>query len=753
MFSTWGHLSYRLRWWVLGCSAVFAIAAGSWGAGLFGAVGSNGFGDPASQSARAGALVVSQFPMAATDVVLIYRSPMTVDDPGYRDGVQAAIRGLPERYVRHASDYWTTGSSRLVSRDRHSTLVLLGLVGADEASRAQAYANIAERLGRPPAGFQVQRGGTAAVFHDINRRVESDVKRAEAVSFPALLVLLFFVIGGLVAASLPLVVGALAILGAFAVLHFLTLFTEISVFTINIVTMLGLGLAIDYALLMVTRFRAELGRTGSVPAAVQATVTTAGRTIAFSGITVGLSLAALLVFPQVYFRSMAMGGIAAAGIAVLASLTVLPALLSVLGTRVGSRRLLVPARKHVPRHRMPVPGAFYRLARAVMRRPYRYSLSTLGALLILAAPIGHATFGDIDVTTLPRGTESRVVAEQLPQQFPDGGADPIDAVVSFPAGTTTAGAVTSLHPYLNRLRALPEVGSVALTANDGATALVSVYPVADRHRAPGRAVVARVRSEPPPSQGTVLVGGSAAELSDLLAALRSGLPWLILAVSCVTLLMLFLAFGSVVLAVKAIVLSVLSLGASAGAIVWIFGDGHLAGVLDFTANGSVEPTQLVLLLVVAFALSTDYEMFVLSRIREEWDATGDNEQAVAAGVQSSAPVVTSAALLLVVVIGAFSASGISFLKMIGVGMVIAIVLDATVIRILLVPATMRLLGRGNWWAPRPWAQWWQRNRPHGAPNPPRPVTRHVQAATSQALPLRSGRSHRRGRLRSISGAR
>ena len=740
MFDTWGRLSYRWRWWILAASLVVTVVAAGWGAGIFGAVSGSGFGDPASESSRAAALVSARFPDDGTDVALIYTGRTTVDDPAYRHQVQAAVRSVPRQYVRHTEDYWTTGSPRFLSSDRRSSLVVLRLAGVDDGARRDAYAAIEDRLGHPPAGLTVRRGGSVAVSADINRRAESDVKRAEAVSFPILLVLLTLLIGGLVAASLPLVVGALAIVGAFAVLHCLALFTQISVFTINIVTMLGLGLAIDYALFLVSRFREELARSTTVEAAVRTTLATAGRTVAFSGLTVALALASLLVYPQVYFRSMGMGGMAAAGIAVLASLTVLPALLAVLGPRVGGGRVRVPRRTPPARHRALLPGGFYRVARAVMRRPSRYALGILAVLLVLAAPILHANFGDIDYRVLPRGTESRIVAEQLKAQFPGESSDPIDAVVSFPVGMTARASAAALRPFVGRLRGVPHVTSATVTANAGSTARVSVLTAVDRQPTQARRVVADVRASAPPVRGTVLVGGNAAELSDLLSTLRSRLVWLALTVLAVTLVALFLSFGSVVLPVKAIVLSVLSLAASCGAIIWIFQGGHLSGLLDFTPTGAVEPTQLVLLLVVAFALSTDYEMFLLSRIREAWDAGGNNEEAVASGLQATAPVVTSAALLLLVVIGSFSASGISFIKMIGIGMVVAIALDASVVRMLLVPATMRLLGPLNWWAPAPLASWWHKHRPHGRPDHPTPTARqepHVGTRTADhdcALP-------------------
>jgi RND superfamily putative drug exporter len=345
-------------------------------------------------------------------------------------------------------------------------------------------------------------------------------------------------------------------------------------------------------------------------------------------------------------------------------------------------------------------GAWARLARSVMRRPVRYAVAVVAVLLLLGLPFLRVTFGGIDARALPAGTESRQVAEALERDFPANATGPIQAVVTLPT-VGPAADPTALPAWIGEVRTVPGITSATVVGERGGTAKVDLGFTGDPMSAGARDLVDRVRALPPPPGGTVLVGGDTAVLSDLLGSLGRLLPYMALIVTGATVLLLFLAFGSVVLPVKALLMNVLSLTASFGAIVWIFQDGHLSGPLGFTSTGTLEATQPILVLAIVFGLSMDYEVFLMSRIREHYLRTGDNTAAVAAGLQRTGGIITTAALLLVVVIGAFSLSGITFIKLIGVAMAIAIVVDATVVRALLVPASMRLLGRWNWWAPAP----------------------------------------------------
>jgi trehalose monomycolate/heme transporter len=712
MFESLGRLMFRRRRWVLAAAGVFVVVAAVWGTGVFGSLAGGGFEDPASDSARAAQQTKQVFGRHRADVVVLYSSPtLTVDDAAFRTAAQPTLAALPTRYVAKVTSYWNTRAPQLVSADRHATYAVLELAGADGDAREEALAQIKHKLAAP--GLSTRVGGETAIDHDIDSQVGEDIGRAESLSMPLLLVLLVVVFGALAAAGMPLLVGGLAILGAFTTLRLLTLATDVSVFAINLVTMLGLGLAIDYALFIVSRFREELATRPAEPAGVEdalvRTVATAGRTVCFSGLTVAISLGGLLLFPQMFLRSMAFGGIAAVLVAMVAALTVLPALLGVLGPRINA--LPVPWRRR--RQGRPgdgTGGAWSRIAHSVMRRPLAYLVVIVVGLLALGLPFRNVTFGGIDARALPADTQSRQVSETLQRDFTRNATTTITVVVD---GADAA----SLRAYAQRLRAVPSVTGAQVTQTKGDTSRIAVGYQADPISARARQLVTDVRAVPAPAGSQVLVGGDTAELVDLLSSLRRTLPWMAGFVGLVTFILLFLAFGSVVLPLKAIVMNLLSLGASFGALVWIFQQGHLSGLLGFTSTGTIEATQPILMLAIAFGLSMDYEVFLLSRVREQYDRSGDNTTAVATGLQRTGAIITSAALLLVIVVGAFSTSGITFIKMIGVGMIIMLLLDATVVRALLVPATMRLLGRYNWWAPRSLARFWDRygHREHDQP--------------------------------------
>ncbi len=716
MFERLGHTTFRRRRWVLAAAAVFLAVAASWGTGVFGSLISSGFDDPASESARALEQVEDTVGRDSADVVVLYQDDgRTVDDPSFRSDVEEHLSALPDDLVAGATTYWSGGekADALVSRNRASTYAVIQLRGEDDDALMAAYDELEPTLHEPAGDLTVQLGGNEAIASDITTQVGEDIAKAEKLSMPIVLVLLVLIFGGLTAASLPLAIGGLAILGSFLSLRLLTLVTDVSVFSINIVIMLGLGLAIDYGLFIVSRFREELRRGATTEDAVVRTMATAGRTVAFSGLTVAIALASLLLFPQVFLRSMGFGGMAAVLVAMIGALTVLPALLSVLGHRVNSLRVPRPWRRRrqagTDVSAADLQGTWARVARSVMRRPVLYVAAIVPVLLLAGSPFLGVEFGGVDHRALPEGTESRVVSERLLSEFPSGGTTTVDPVVTFADGEVSDADRAELSSYVDRLRDLPGVTSADVVDENGGTALVAVRHGYEGISPEARDLVGEIRDVPAPTGAEVLVGGRAAELSDLLSSLGSTLPWMGLFVVGVTLVLLFLAFGSVVLPVKAVLTNVLSLTASFGALVWIFQDGHLSGLLGFTSTGFIEATQPILMLALAFGLSMDYEVFLLSRVREQWDATGDNTAAVAGGLQRTGRIITSAALLLVVVIGAFATSGIVFIKMIGVGMIIAIVIDATIVRALLVPAAMRLLGRRNWWAPAPLARFWVRH--------------------------------------------
>jgi len=667
MFEAWGRALYRRRRVALGLTLVLVAFAAVWGTGVFGKLSSgDNFTPPASQSQREANQADQVFGRNDADVVVLYRSAsMTVGDPGYRQAVTAALSGLPRADVARVTTYWSTGSPSLVSADRHATYAVLQLTGAGDAARHTTYDAIKTELAPASlaaSGVTARVGGNVPMEVAINNEVTADIAKAEGFSMPVLLILLMVIFGSLAAASLPVAIGGVAILGSFTVLRLLTMATTVSIYSVNITTILGLGLGIDYGLFMVTRFREELHRQPTVEQAVARTVATAGRTVAVSGVTVAVALTSLMLFPEDFLRSMGYGGVATVAVDMLAALTVLPALLAVLGYRVNALRV----RRSVNRSaREETSGAWYRLAHSVMRRPAVYATVIVIGLLALGAPFLRISWGGTDARTLPAASTVRQVSQTLASDFPVNSTAPIEALVTLPG---TSGAATALDAYLHRVEAVPSVTEAQVTPLPGAT---------------------------------VLVGGITAGLVDELASLGATLPWMALLVGVSTFVLLFLAFGSVVLPLKAIVMNVLSLSATFGVVVWIFQWGHLSGLLRFTPTGSIDPTMPILMLAIIFGLSMDYEVFLLSRIRERYDQTGDNTASVASGLQRTGGLITSLALLLIIVVGAFSASGITFIKLMGVGMIVALLVDATVVRVLLVPATMRLLGRANWWAPRP----------------------------------------------------
>ena len=697
MFEAWGRVLSRQRRLTLVITLLFVAFAGAWGTGVFGKLSSgDNFTPPSSQSQREANVADQVFGRNDADVVVLYRSAtMTVTDPAYRQAVTTALNSLPRADVAKVATYWSTGSPSLVSTDRHSTYAVLQLTGADDAARHQTYDAIKNDL--TPAslaadGVTARVGGNVAMEVAINNEVTADIAKAEGFSMPVLLILLLVIFGSLAAASLPVAIGGVAILGSFTVLRLLTMATTVSIYSVNITTILGLGLGIDYGLFMVTRFREELHRQPTVEQAVARTVATAGRTVAVSGVTVAVALTSLMLFPEDFLRSMGYGGVATVAVDVLAALIVLPALLAVLGHRVNALRI----RRSVQRPpRDESGGAWYRLARSVMRRPLVYVTVITIALLALGAPFLRISWGGTDARTLPAASTVRQVSQTLDSQFPVNSTDPIEALITGPGGSA------ALASYLHRIDAIPGVTGTQVTGSKGDTIRVDVGYTPAPVSSAARHIVTQIRALAPPAGATVLVGGTTAGLVDELASLGSVLPWMALLVCVSTFVLLFLAFGSVVLPLKAIVMNVLSLGATFGVVVWIFQWGHLSGLLRFTPTGSIDPTMPILMAAIIFGLSMDYEVFLLSRIRERYDQTGDNTVAVAAGLQRTGGVITSLALLLIIVVGAFSASGITFIKLMGVGMIVALLVDASVVRVLLVPATMRLLGRANWWAPRP----------------------------------------------------
>jgi uncharacterized membrane protein YdfJ with MMPL/SSD domain len=699
MFESWGRLVYRRRRLVLVVALLAVAFAAVWGTGVFSRLqSSGGFAPSDSQSQQAANLAQATFGRDAGDVVVLYSSPdQTVRSPGFRVAVTGTLAALPHSKVLSYETYWSTGSPQFVSTSGRETYAVLEMAGSTDDQRQTSYDAIKNELGAP--GLRTQVGGPVPTYEAISKEVTSDIGRAEGFSLPVLLIVMMVIFGSLAAASLPLAIGGIAIIGSFTALRLLTLATPVSIYSVNITTILGLGLAIDYGLFMVSRFREELHHQATVQDAVARTVATAGRTVAVSGITVALALASLMLFPETFLRSMGYGGVATVLVDMIAALTILPALLAVLGPRVNALRIRRTVRRPPAAEGQ---GAWYRLASSVMRRPVLYAIPIVVVLLALGSPFLKVTWGGTDATVLPAGAPARAVTEALNRDFPDNPTAPIESVVQFSgpvAGSPARGA--QLAAYVDRLDRVPGITGAQVTGVRGDVARVDMRYGPAPYSPQARAIVVQVRNVAPPAGATAYVGGQTAGLVDELSSLGQTLPWMALVVAAATFVLLFLAFGSVVLPVKAIVMNVLSLTAMYGVVVWIFQEGHLSGLLQFTPNGTIEPTMPILMFAIMFGLSMDYEVFLLSRVRERYDITGDNTAAVASGLQRTGGLITSLALLLIIVVGSFSASGITFIKLLGVGMIVALIIDASVVRVLLVPAVMRLLGPANWWAPRP----------------------------------------------------
>lgn len=712
-----GRLAVRRRKLILVVTGLLFVLSAGYGGGVAERLGSGGFGDPGAESAQSWRHLEETFRFTNPDVVLLVTAKRgSVDDAVVsRLGAEVTNRLGKERGVVQAVSYWTLGkASTLRSSDGDQALVL-GYLTREREDRSDAVKALHARYSLDEPAATVRIGGTREVFRQINERIERDLAKSEALIFPITLVMLVFIFGGVIAAGLPLLVGGLAVVGTLAILQLLTTFTDVSVYSLNLTTAMGIGLGIDYSLFVVSRFREEL-RGGLEPhEAVIRTVETAGRTVVFSGATVAASLAALLVFPGYFLRSFAYAGIGVAVVAILGAVVSLPALLAVLGHRVDSialRRRGEPIAVGV----MIEQGFWHRVAMAVMRRPLPVAAVVMTVLIVLGLPFGGLTLGLSDDRVLPPGAAIRQTHEEIARGFGADQAETISIVIPN-LGPLEAHReeLTAYAKRLSRLEHVARVEGIPGTYEDGVqvsgpdaissrfiaedNAWLAVLPNVKGLSAAGEALVREIRAIPTPFER--LVSGQAADLVDVKATLADRLPIAGGLIAITTVVLLFMMFGSLLVPAKALVLNMLSLTATFGAMVWVFQDGHLAGLLDFTPTGMLDADMPVLMFCIAFGLSMDYEVFLLSRIKEEHDRGAGNTEAVALGLERTGRIVTASAALMAVVFLAISTSSISFLKLFGLGLALAVVVDATLIRAALVPAFMRLAGRANWWAPPP----------------------------------------------------
>ncbi|MFI8005109.1 MMPL family transporter [Streptomyces sp. NPDC086010] len=673
---------------------VLAVFAGS---GVADRMGSGGWEAPDAESTYATAVLEREFPGSQPNLLLLLDSgTASADDPAVAAEAERLTRRLSaEPGISGVGSYWRTKSPALRSQDGHEAVVAARIEG-DEKAAGEILDRTAPGLRGTHGPVEVSVGGSLAVRHEMQSTIQEDLLRAELIALPVTLVLLIMVFGSAIAALLPLGVGIIAILGTNAVLRGITEFTDVSVFAQNLTTALGLGLAIDYALFIVRRFREELAAGADARTAVGTTLRTAGRTVLFSALTVAVSLAAMLVFPQYFLRSFAYAGIAVVLLAAAAALVLLPAALLLLGPRVDSLdlRRLLRRRGTAPVAETGTQGRGWgRFAALVMRRAPVFAILTTVGLVLLGLPFLGVKFGTADDRQLPVTAESRVVQEHLREGFPGtpgGGLDVLAEGSASPA---------RYADYRKRIAALPGVQRVEGPVTGKGVAYFDVQPAGESVGQGAQDLVRAIRAVSAPFDTSVT--GTAAVLVDSKDAIADRLPWALAIIVGVTLLLVFLLTGSVLIPLQAVALNALSLTAMFGAVVWVFQDGHLSGFLSFTSTGDIETTLPVLMFCVAFGLSMDYGVFLLSRIKEEYDRTGDHEHAVTFGLRHTGGLITAAAVILAVVMVAIGTSRVTNTKMLGLGIALAVLMDAMVVRSLLVPAVMKLTGRLTWWAPGP----------------------------------------------------
>lgn len=707
MFERMAELAIRRSRLVLIVAVVAVALMSAVGAGAFDKLKGGGFDDPASPSTRATKVIDEKFG-GETNLVLLVRSPDgRVDAPASLESGRALVADLKkEKELTNVVSYWETNSPDLRSKDGREAMVLAHVTGDTTEQRDNTQKILDTYTGTYKDTLTIQAGGSAAVGTGLSHQVVDDLILAEAIAIPLTLVLLLFVFGSVVAALLPLAIAVIAIMGSFAQLFLLGSVTDVADTATNLTTALGLGLGIDYALLMVSRFREQLAAGVSVDDAVRRTVHTAGRTVAFSAATVAAALAALLVFPQYFLRSFGFAGVGVVAIAALSTLFVMPALLKVLGHRVNSGRLPW-AKSRRAAARVPLWG---RLARAVMRRPALTALPVLAVLLFAASPLLNITFGTPDERVLPEDAESRQVSQVLQTKF--GGSEDSALHIAINQAVDKA-PLASYAGQLSKLEGVERVETSTGTYTKGQSAatgpansalgrpdaqrisvMSSLTPKSDA----AQSLVEQVRSVTPPPGTHPLVGGTDAVLVDAKDSIADKLPLAVTLVVLTTFLLLFLFTGSIVQPLRALLLNLISLGATLGVMAWIFQDGHLSSPLGFTAQ-PMEVSMTVLMFCIAFGLSMDYEVFVTSRIKELHDHGADNETAVVNGLGHTGRIVSAAACLLAVSFFAFGTAKISFMQMFGLGSGLAVLLDAIAVRGVLVPAAMRLLGKTAWYAP------------------------------------------------------
>lgn len=711
-----GEFTVRRRRLVLGLSMGFFLISGAFGARVMDSLTSGGFEDPNAQSSRALEFLKTELGEGEVDVAMLVEAKGgSVDDPAVADAGRALTQQITaERGVLEAYSYWTLGNAPPLRSENGRMATILVRFDGDRDFTIERLDELAPKYTMSTDLIEVRLSGYGAVFREVNKQIEKDLQRAEMIAIPITGILLLIVFRSAIASWLPLVIGGMAIVGTLFTLRVVTLFTEVSVFALNMTIAMSLGLAIDYALFVVSRFREERAAGHPTDVAVVRTVATAGRTVAFSAVTVAASLVALLVFPLSFLRSFGFAGIALVVLAGAGATITLPAILATLGPRIDRWSV----RK--PRSYEPGTGGWHRVATWVMRRPVRVALVGTAGLLVLGTPFLHMNLVMPDTRVLPEDAPARQTVEEFSRNFPGNEAFPIFVVardvgdtearrgdiesyagrLSTVPGVARVDAFTGSYALGGRLFASPEVAAQFANRAHTYFRVVPAQSIFSLYSPRAEKLVEDLKAQVSPF-ANVALAGQAPSFIETRAAMFSRLPLALALIGVITFVVLFLAFGSVVVPLKAIVLNLLSLTATFGAMVWIFQDGHLASMLGATPREGIDLFNPILMFAIAFGISMDYEVFMLSRVKEEYDRTRDNVRAVAAGLERTGGIVTAAAVILAVVFLAQLSSQISIIKIFGLGLALAVLMDAFVVRSALVPAFMRLAGNANWWLPGP----------------------------------------------------
>lgn len=711
MLETLAGLALRRRRAVVVVALLLAVLGGAAGSTLFTKLTAGGFEDPNSQSGRAASALTSDFGHAQSNLTLLVTAPGGVDTPAATAaGASLGKRLAAEPQVADVISYWGGSRAPQLRGSSGDKALILATITGDETDVEKRVKELLPRYQGTHQGLDVKVGGYAPLQHEIIDQGQKDATKGEMIAFPVTLVLLVFVFGSLVAAALPLLIAMVTVLLCMGFMWVLASLTSLSSLSVSVITLLGLGLAIDYSLLIVNRYREQLRAGHDERDAVHGTLLSAGRTVVFSAITVAVALAGLAWFPLPAVRSMAYAGVATALLAALASVTLLPAVLVALGPRIEKGRVF--RRRERPATADLENGFWHRLATFVMRRPLPIATLVAAFLLLLGAPFLGIKLGMPDERTLPESSMARQVVTDIRAEFDTSEQSALQVVVpDAPANGEISSYATALSrlddvarvdtstgSYANGAQAAPAGATHQRFSGDGSVFLSVTPTSADADLTAG--LVHEIRDAPAPS-GT-LVGGTAAVNEDATSSMIHWLPYALVSVVLAMLVLLFLVTGSVLVPFIAVLLSALSLTATFGALVWIFQDGHLSGLLGgFTVTGDIAATVPVMLFALSFGLAMDYQIFLLARIREEYEITGDGNAAVARGLERIGRIVTAAAVLISVVFLAFAVSDITLSKAYGIGLPLAVLMDATLIRGLLLPALMRLGGRATWWAPAP----------------------------------------------------